>query len=100
MKGVLGCSMQVVMFTFMRSKLTILKPMASGTASTMESSQINTISPAVTVGMPVPCTRDQDTTARYLGSRLRLIFKYSFWVHEMVNTYVPMLKKELNIVYH
>lgn len=81
MKGVLGCSMQVVILTFLYSKLTISKPMASGTASTMESSQIPTISPAVTVGMPVPCTRDQDATARYLGAGLRLIFKYSFWMH-------------------
>lgn len=69
--------------------------MASGTANTMESSQITTISTAVIVGMPVLCTRDQDATARYLRSGLRLILKYSFWMHEIVTTYIPMLKKKL-----
>lgn len=83
MKGVWGCSMHVVMLTFLYTKRTVLKPMASGTASTMDNSQITTISTAVTVGIPVPCTRDQDATARYLGSRVFifyfLLFKHS-WI--------------------
>lgn len=48
---------------------TIVKVTASGTASTTDSTQITIISTAVTVGRPVPCTRDQDATARYLEVR-------------------------------
>ncbi|KAG7232567.1 hypothetical protein INR49_008380 [Caranx melampygus] len=59
-------SMQVHKVVFLYSLVTMLKPTASGTARTMDSSQITTISTAVTVGIPVPCTRDQEVTARYL----------------------------------
>lgn len=77
MKGVLGCSMQVLMIVWLYSKVTMLKPMASGTASTMDSSQITTISTAVTVGTPVPCIRDQVATARYLRTRVFFLIVYS-----------------------
>lgn len=73
----LGCSMQVLMVVFLYSKVTMLKPMASGTASTMDSSQTITISTAVTIGTPVPCTRDQDATARYLGTRYQKLLIFS-----------------------
>lgn len=76
MKAVLGCSMQVDMVIFLYSKVTMLKPMASGTASTADSTQITTISTTVIVGIPVPCTRDQDTTARYLSTK-RHRFKHN-----------------------
>lgn len=70
MKGERACSMQVVLLVFLYSKVTMLKPMASGTASKKDISQMTTISTIVTRGIPVPCTRDQDTTARYLGSKV------------------------------
>lgn len=65
--------MQVVVVAFLYSKVTMLKPMASGTASTNDSSQMSTISTTVTAGIPVPCTRDQDATARYLGSEVIVV---------------------------
>lgn len=78
MKGVVGhASMQVVMLALLKTKLFMSKAMTSGTASTMESSQITTIFTAVTVGTPLCFTRDQDATARYLRSKGMLIFQCS-----------------------
>lgn len=51
-------------------KLIMSKAMASGTASTMESSQIETILTAMMVDTPLCFTRDQDATARYLRSEV------------------------------
>lgn len=67
--------MQVVMLAFLYSKVTMLKPMASGTASTKDSNQMSTISTIVTLGTPVLSTRDQDATARYLGSKVIIVSK-------------------------
>lgn len=63
-------SMQVLVLL----KLTMSKAMASGTASTMESSQMATILTAMMVGMPLCFTRDQDATARYL--KFEVVFKF------------------------
>lgn len=62
-------SMQV----FVLLKLTMSNAMASGTASTMESSQMAAILTAVIVGTPLCFTRDQDATARYL--RIKVVFR-------------------------
>lgn len=69
MKAESACIMQVVVLAFLRSKVTILKPTASGMASSSDSSQMATISTTVAMGTPTPCTRDQDATARYLGPK-------------------------------
>lgn len=55
-------------------KLYMSKAMASGTASTMENSQIETILTAMIVGTPLCFTRDQDATARYL--RFKVVVKF------------------------
>lgn len=44
-------------------------PMASGTARTIDSTQMDTISTTVNRGMPTPWTLLQDATALYLGRR-------------------------------
>lgn len=75
MKGEHAWSMQVVMLAFLYSKVTMLKPMASGTASIKDSNQMSTISTSVTLGTPVVSTRDQDATARYLGSKVIIVRK-------------------------
>lgn len=72
MNGVSGFSMQVRMVTLLYSKLTILNPTASGTARTTANTQIHTISTAVDAGIPTPCTRLQDATARYLNTHTHM----------------------------
>lgn len=59
-------SMQVCTVTLLWSKVIMLKPTASGTASRMDNTQIHMISTAVEDGIPTPCTRLHEATARYL----------------------------------
>lgn len=66
MKSLWGLSMQVVMFWFLYSKVTMSKQMASGTARMIDSTQMEMISMAVRRGMPTPCTLLHDATALYL----------------------------------
>lgn len=58
--------MQVVMFWFLYSKVTMSKQTASGTARMIDSTQMEMISMAVRRGMPTPWTLLHDATALYL----------------------------------
>lgn len=58
--------MQVWIVVLWYVKDTMLKAKASGTARMIDSTQMTTISTAVSKGMPTPWTRLQEATALYL----------------------------------
>ena len=62
-------SIQVLCCAPLYSKGTMTKPMASGMAKIKERIQMETISMAVTKGIPIPWTRLQEATALYLGGK-------------------------------
>lgn len=98
MKLLVGLSMQVRMVLLLQLKETMSKQTASGTARIRDSTQMDTISMTVSKGMPTPCTRLQEATARYLrGKRIHRYqsalpdFIYSDGTHVYLNLkYVNM----------